>query len=534
MRRLARAAAATASALLVGVFATPGTAAADDGVADIVGPAMVIIKSSYTGYVQIPPSYRAGDVDAAGWTNAPITVDGSCSGFAVDRSGRVATAGHCVNPAGPEILSEFRKRAIVARARPDAAPTDVQGLLQRADEEGWKVSASKDGGASKAAVNIEVRQPDGAHQVIPEWTKAEVVAFQTFEEGDAALLKVADMPSGAQLTPLVVSDVEPKPGTDITSVGFPAAVFEVVDKDKAQQPSYLPGKVSSRQTNRAGKPNTQVSATLGGGMSGGPTVDAENRVIGINSYITNPSAGPSFNFITDNRELRTYLAEHGVDLAAADGAGGSSTPTWIYAAAGGAGAVVVLGAIALVVRSRRAAAARAAAGPAPFGGPGPGPTGPAFGGQQQFGGQQFGGPGGAPGQGPAGSGQAPGPTGPTGPGGPGAPGGPTGPNPYSPARGGPAGPYPGAPGHPPAGRPPFPPRAHGTGPSAMPPGPRPSGPIPPGARPMGPPQPGPRLSGPFPPAARPPAPGGGFGQPPGGPPSDSPTRNIRTDGTEPR
>jgi hypothetical protein len=65
--------------------------------------------------------------------------------------------------------------------------------------------------------------------------------------------------------------------------------------------------VSSSQ-NVEGAPFTEISSAMSGGMSGGPTVDSQGRVIGVNSF------GPtgeeeSFNFVTGTDSLDALYAQ---------------------------------------------------------------------------------------------------------------------------------------------------------------------------------------------------------------------------------
>ena len=67
------------------------------------------------------------------------------------------------------------------------------------------------------------------------------------------------------------------------SVGFPGAVQPNAAGAEVPQPSYKTGTVSSRQVDDSGIARTEVSATMGSGMSGGPTVNSAGEVIGTNS-----------------------------------------------------------------------------------------------------------------------------------------------------------------------------------------------------------------------------------------------------------
>ena len=54
-----------------------------------------------------------------------------------------------------------------------------------------------------------------------------------------------------------------------------------------------------------------MNADISGGMSGGPTVNANGEVIGVNSF-TISGEEQAFNFITDTRDLNRFLQQNGV------------------------------------------------------------------------------------------------------------------------------------------------------------------------------------------------------------------------------
>ena len=186
-------------------------------------------------------------------------------------------------------------------------------IYRQATAQGWAVrGAGGDGDRPSAAVRV--KQPGGPNQVIRDWTTVQVVSAQSFKDGDNAILKMNSTPG--ELTALAISAVVPKPGEAITSVGFPGQVRRVSDDISLPQPSFKTGTVSSRQQNPSGLAQTEVSATIVKGMSGGPTVNADGEVIGTNSMKTvSKDETSEFGFVTDNIALRQYLHSHGVTLA---------------------------------------------------------------------------------------------------------------------------------------------------------------------------------------------------------------------------
>ncbi|WP_440712324.1 S1 family peptidase [Gordonia sp. FQ] len=371
MRLLLRAASLTSAFLLALLCAAPAAAEPNDSeISAAIRSSLVYLQSEYTARVQVP--LRSGPQ----WT-PPLTVQASCTGYIVDPAGYVATAGHCVNGKEPTLLDDFRAEAVrMIGQSQNASDSWIQQNAQVAIHDKWPVAGES--GDDGAAVTVKLRQADGAGQVFADWVPVSVVAFQTFEQGDNAVVRIAAPPK--KLPALAISDRAPEPGQDVVSAGFPGAVQLTNDSDKLAQPSFQFGKVSSRQTADSGLYRTEISATLGKGMSGGPTVDAQSRVIGTNSaYAALTDDKATFNFITDNIALRPFLTQNGVTLAAVDAAPSSSFPgRWLWIGVGIAVAVVVVVIAAVTVllrRRRRRTPAGPPPGPAPFG-PVGGPPGP--------------------------------------------------------------------------------------------------------------------------------------------------------------
>ncbi|MFW0791767.1 trypsin-like peptidase domain-containing protein [Gordonia sp. CPCC 205333] len=368
-------------ALLAALVAAPAAQAAPDkSISAQVGPSIVFIRTVYKAYVQVP--LRSGTV----WT-PEMSLTSTCTGYAVDTKGSIATAGHCVNGKDEEIANAFREKTIELLASElKWSDTEATANYKAAVAAKWPVSGSTSDSSSGPSRAVSVQQPSGAGQVLTDWVDAEVVDFQTFDDGDNAVLRIGNQ----SLVPLAISPNEPQPGEAITAVGFPGAVRIVTDTSIIPQPSYKTGTVSSRQVTGNGVTKTEISAGMGQGMSGGPTVDAAGNVIGTNSSVTKDETA-SFDFITDNLALRSYLESHGVVLAAPHSdeseSGKSNMWLWLGPLIGVAAVLVLLVLVLLIRRSRKRKAQRG------FGYPG-GPFGPggAAGPQQPFGGavQPFG------------------------------------------------------------------------------------------------------------------------------------------------
>lgn len=324
---------------------TPAVARADDQTAiyEKVRDALVYLDIEYTGYVRVPAEKMESGV--AKWSDA-AKVGYTCSGFVVDPSGFIATAGHCVQidaNVKAAIRKTFVNNAVNAG---DLDASAAESFLATANDEEWPVEGKEP--ESPVDRVVSVIQPAGPHRVIADFTTVQVVGTQDFAEGDNALLKV----SGQQpLTPLVVARAAPKPGQALTAVGFPGSVSDVVDSSRLQQPSFKSGTASSQQVKPSGASTTEMNADVSGGMSGGPTIDNETgEVLGINSYgIVGETE--AFNFITDAPTLRTFLQQNGVQLA--QPAPEKSFPWMWIAIAAAAAVLVVLLFLVLILAGRR-------------------------------------------------------------------------------------------------------------------------------------------------------------------------------------
>jgi len=341
------------SGLVFAGLAVPGfvpaasEARADEGnaaVVEKVGASLVFIRTRFMGQVGVTDPDRP----TVWWDTVIVT--GQCTGYVVDPRGFIATAGHCVNGTDSEILNALRLKMVTEAGARFGKSTDwVRQAYRQSVAESWPVRGSET--ISEPIVEVSVRQPAGDSQVLPSWTDADVVSYQEFKAGDNAVLKISPV---REIPALVVSGETPTPGDPVTSVGFPGAVQSNAGDGQVPQPSYKTGTVSSRQVDDSGVTRTEVSATMGSGMSGGPTVNSAGEVIGTNSSGTSlPDENDSFNFITDNLALRDYLSSHSVVLAQPEKREQRSVWIWLGPVLGALAAVIVLVLVALWLRRRR-------------------------------------------------------------------------------------------------------------------------------------------------------------------------------------
>ncbi len=139
--------------------------------------------------------------------------------------------------------------------------------------------------------------------------------------------------------------------------------------------------MSSQQVTPQGVTQIEVSAPIGAGMSGGPTVNRDNQVVGVNSAGLADQA--NYNFITDTPDLRTFLLSHNVALIQPPAPPQGGLGAMLYVIIGAIVLVLAVAVVLLMLIRRRRSPQFAAAGGAPVPGspmqapapyPMPGPT----------------------------------------------------------------------------------------------------------------------------------------------------------------
>jgi len=260
---------------------------------NLIRPAVVYLEEKLSAYVG----------NEKGWFNdleQPVKMSFRCTGFVVNPGGYVGTAGHCVDP-GPE---GARGAIINAIALKDAAndPTIDADKLFNAGMANWKVEGEVGGSPIDQTFTVLF---GGAAGVKPQSLPARVVDFRPVSQGDVALLKVetTDMASSELAT-----DTDVQVGQQIISVGYPGSTDAITDA--SMDPDNKDGTVSAKKT--AGSvPVYETNAALSGGMSGGPTVGLDGRVVGINSRGPKGENQP-FNFIAPASGLAELLNRNGI------------------------------------------------------------------------------------------------------------------------------------------------------------------------------------------------------------------------------
>ncbi len=267
----------------------------------MVQPSIVYETITFTGMVFDPLVNDGEYLNEA----ADFTVKFQCSGFVVNSAGWIATAGHCVD-------MENGKRALAEQAAQWAIDTDfyvedysVKELADSYRVDLWDAESEtvKKNTASRGVEVSWSQTVSGA--TVEKRAPARVIGAQKFELGDAALLKV----EAQGLNALPLADAEtPAINSDVVTVGYPAVIASYTDYDLV--PTFNPGTISSTKTVAQGLLSVlQLSAGMSGGMSGGPTVNLNGEVVGINS---SGYDGETINYAVPVERIKELMADKGV------------------------------------------------------------------------------------------------------------------------------------------------------------------------------------------------------------------------------
>lgn len=312
-RKLAVAAVSAAVALLVCVGSAPAAepaagaphAPALEKVRALVQPSVVYLTTTWTAHIY-DTRYQA-EVSAR-----PVKVTLRCSGFFVSPEGHIVTAGHCAQ------YDDDVRAGLIDAAVEDAARTGYyvdrgSGAPVRSLKRIHKL-ADVDWVIEDRERDIDVTYGVAAAGLATGRTlPARLLGLRKAggagvkEAGDVALVKI----DGEDLPALSVSRADDlEVGTQMVSVGYPASVDLVTDA--TFDPSFKQGTVSSVKTIDNGLLRVfEVNAAVSGGMSGGPAVDLQGRVIGVNSFGIVGEPQP-FNFIRPSSLILELLQDKGV------------------------------------------------------------------------------------------------------------------------------------------------------------------------------------------------------------------------------
>lgn len=265
----------------------------------LVQPAVVYEQIEWTAWVY-------DETNKGYFTDKPFTAAFQCTGFVVNPTGYIGTAGHCVD-------YDAKVRAKIVDQVVDWAFTNEYYLSKPSKAtiatfaRNWRIDGKQTQGTPDRSVRVAYGvsvsgEPTG------KALAARVVATRAFKDGDAALLKT----DAQNLTVASLSDnKDTRVGTQVVSVGYPLSVDLVTDRTFT--PSFKEGSISAEKTTEGGLFQVyEISAAVSGGMSGGPTTNLNGDVVGVNSFGV-VGETQQFNFVQASKTLAELMRSEGVD-----------------------------------------------------------------------------------------------------------------------------------------------------------------------------------------------------------------------------
>jgi hypothetical protein len=291
-----------AAALVAGAPAAVAQPSSPEELAAAVArPAVVFVQVNWHGWVR---DKRTGEVFGG---TAGYDVKVSCTGVVINPDGYVATASHCVHTGalgGSGALFESAIADLAKIGRIGDAAKAKQALAENAVAEG----ATPDSPIDRA---IQVERMEGGPERKRDVAPATVVELVAPTDGDVAVLKVPR----DRLAAMEIRPDAPPVGTPVLAIGYPGSAEVATDPNL--EPSSKNGQISAHRTQQ-GKPFYEFSAAATHGMSGGPVVDMQGRIVGLVSQ-GSPGETQSFNFATAAANLADVLRGKGIDAAQGPG-----------------------------------------------------------------------------------------------------------------------------------------------------------------------------------------------------------------------
>lgn len=265
---------------------------ADERLTKLAEPAVVqIVDGCYGTYRFYDPTV-GGSVATNG---LPITVSNVSigSGFLIHSSGYIVTNAHVVSETNDDykICEEELFKMFVTELEQIAGVKSGAYLNNEGSMQFLKNNSPLDGGAVGRV--HEVWLPNRKNE---EDLNFSIRSFgNTISDGaqiqgkDVAIIKVEleDAPT------LALADSKlPSDASKVLVLGYPAeADFDFFDSKSLTQMSTIPGTVSSIKKTKDGVNVIQISASVSAGISGGPVINNEGKVIGIIAFGNQSDSG---------------------------------------------------------------------------------------------------------------------------------------------------------------------------------------------------------------------------------------------------
>jgi S1-C subfamily serine protease len=303
------------------LFINKASAYSSGLIAELGEASTMLIYSQISATVNLPVP-DANMQPTANVLSIPVTSGVAGSGFFVDSSGYIVTAGHVVFCFTQENYAQdqYTKIFVITQA--------FEVLLQALQQAGYNYNPQQQ------AALLSYMQTYGTFPTTPirvvyavlgevkatlteveakGWV-ARVVSVSPYIERDLALLKVEGLTNCPVLT--VGDSNKMTTGQNIYMFGFPDIKSDQLPSPQTiLAPSMTSGIISAKRITNFDTPCFQTDASITHGMSGGPGLNSDGEVIGIcsrGSISENMQEAAGFNFLIESKVLKSMLSESNV------------------------------------------------------------------------------------------------------------------------------------------------------------------------------------------------------------------------------
>lgn len=291
-------------------------------IAELGEASTVLICSTITATVNMPVP-DANMNPTANVISVLLTVTIAGSGFFVDSTGYIVTAGHVVYCFTQDNFAQDpATRIFVVTTAFDVL---VQALQEQADynynpaqQAALLTYMQNNGQFQSTPIRVVYAVLGKVEATLTEieakgWV-ARVVSVSPYIERDLALLKVEGLTNCPIL--LIGDSDKVSTGYNVYMFGFPDVVsFQLPSVQTILAPSMTSGIISAERITNFDTPCFQTDASITHGMSGGPGLDTNGEVIGICSRGSITEANEEaagFNFLIQSDVLKSLLTESSV------------------------------------------------------------------------------------------------------------------------------------------------------------------------------------------------------------------------------
>ncbi len=303
----------------------PGGDVADPAIraVDIAKPAVVRIITTIAGHLTIhfPPTT---DVAFPQKNTGSYQVQLSGTGTFISANGDILTADHVVNPPqDQELNTELYTLAaqdvadyINNNAQQGASQVTKDQVEQQLSSGQLKSTAKYDTPSSTVYLSTDYIGTLGTADFnsLPAGTRTPVDQIKKESAPDQQDIAIIHIPKTNTLSVQLGDSSNVQQQDKLTIIGFPG------NADVNQAPNDLLTSslnqiyVSSMKTNSSGAPLIQVGGNVEHGDSGGPALDSQGNIVGIVSFGTANSTGPSgTSFLQASNSARTMIKSLNLD-----------------------------------------------------------------------------------------------------------------------------------------------------------------------------------------------------------------------------